>query len=100
MGLVTDIFLPLALAFIMFSLGLSLTLNDFIRIAKQPKDFFVGEQLCIFKFTLLFLMHSKICSVGVSCIFGSDILFVLSPERFKTVFLNFTTLIELSLFNF
>tara|TARA_Y100000817_G_scaffold241939_1_gene193865 strand:+ start:423 stop:1271 length:849 start_codon:yes stop_codon:yes gene_type:complete len=42
MGLITDIFLPLALAFIMFSLGLGLTWADFTRVAKQPKDFFVG----------------------------------------------------------
>ena len=42
MGIITDIFLPLALAFIMFSLGLGLTGADFTRVAKQPKDFFVG----------------------------------------------------------
>ena len=42
MGIVTDIFLPLALAFIMFALGLGLTGADFLRVLKQPKDFFVG----------------------------------------------------------
>ncbi len=42
MGIVTDIFLPIALAFIMLSLGLGLTGADFLRIIKQPKDFFVG----------------------------------------------------------
>ena len=42
MNVVTDIFLPLALAFIMFSLGLGLTGADFLRVIKQPKDFFVG----------------------------------------------------------
>ncbi len=42
MGIITDIFLPLALAFIMFSLGLGLTGVDFTRVAKQPKDFLVG----------------------------------------------------------
>ena len=42
MGIITDIFLPLALAFIMFSLGLGLTGKDFSRVAKQPKDFIVG----------------------------------------------------------
>jgi len=42
MGIITDIFLPLALAFIMLSLGLGLTGSDFARVAKQPKDFFVG----------------------------------------------------------
>ena len=42
MGIITDIFLPLALAFIMFSLGLGLTGSDFTRVAKQPRDFLVG----------------------------------------------------------
>ncbi len=42
MSIITDIFLPLSLAFIMFSLGVGLTAEDFTRVAKQPKDFFVG----------------------------------------------------------
>ena len=42
MGIVTDVFLPLASAFIMFALGLGLTGNDFLRVFKQPKDFFIG----------------------------------------------------------
>ena len=42
MSIITDIFLPLALAFIMFALGLGLTGADFLRVLKQPKDFFVG----------------------------------------------------------
>ena len=42
MNIVTDVILPLALAFIMFVLGLGLTGNDFLRVIKQPRDFFVG----------------------------------------------------------
>ena len=42
MGIITDVFLPLALAFIMFALGLGLAGADFLRVTKQPKDFFVG----------------------------------------------------------
>ena len=42
MGVVAEVFLPLALAFIMFGLGLGLTFDDFARVAKQPKDFIVG----------------------------------------------------------
>ena len=42
MGIITDIFLPLALAFIMFALGLGLTGADFLRVLKQPKDFLVA----------------------------------------------------------
>ena len=42
MNIVTDVILPLALAFIMFVLGLGLTGADFLRVVKQPRDFFVG----------------------------------------------------------
>ena len=42
MGYVTNIVLPIALAFIMFSLGLGLTVKDFTRLVYQPKDFTVG----------------------------------------------------------
>ena len=41
MGIDT-IILSLALAFIMFALGLGLTGSDFLRVIKQPRDFFVG----------------------------------------------------------
>ena len=40
--MIIDIILPLSLVFIMFSLGLSLTLNDFKNVAQQPKVFAVG----------------------------------------------------------
>lgn len=39
---ITQIFLPLSLAFIMFSVGLELAIEDFKRVAVQPKDFMVG----------------------------------------------------------
>ena len=42
MNIVTDVILPLSLAFIMFVLGLGLTGGDFLRVIKQPRDFFVG----------------------------------------------------------
>ena len=42
MGLVTDVVLPVALAFIMFALGLGLTVGDFARVARQWRDFAVG----------------------------------------------------------
>ena len=43
MNIVTDVILPLALAFIMFVLGLGLTVSDFLRVVKQPRDFIVGS---------------------------------------------------------
>ncbi len=42
MGIVTDVVLPIALAFIMFALGLGLTFDDFARVARRPRDFFIG----------------------------------------------------------
>ena len=42
MNVVTDVILPLALAFIMFALGLGLTGADFLRVIKRPRDFLVG----------------------------------------------------------
>ena len=41
MEIVTKI-APLCLAIIMFSLGLGLTINDFLRVIKYPKNFLVG----------------------------------------------------------
>jgi len=41
-NVITQIFLPLSLAFIMFSVGLELAIKDFKRVAVQPKDFFIG----------------------------------------------------------
>ena len=41
MEIVTKI-APIALALIMLGLGLGLTTQDFVRVLKQPKDFFIG----------------------------------------------------------
>ena len=41
-NIITQILLPLSLAFIMFSVGLELAIEDFKRVAVQPKDFIVG----------------------------------------------------------
>ena len=38
----TQIFLPFSLAFIMFSVGMELTIKDFKRVAVQPKAFLIG----------------------------------------------------------
>ena len=42
MNFVTDVILPLALAFIMFTLGLGLSITDFSNVFKKPKNFLVG----------------------------------------------------------
>ena len=65
---------PLALALIMFGLGLGLTLNDFTRIAKYPKDFLVGlifqlVLLPIIAFLLIKLLNTPIeLAIGVMII--------------------------------
>ena len=41
MGIVTTI-APVALALLMLGLGASLTFQDFLRVFKKPKDFFIG----------------------------------------------------------
>ncbi len=40
--MIIDIFLPLSLVFIMFTLGLGLTVSDFTNIIREPKAFGVG----------------------------------------------------------
>ena len=49
---------PLALALIMLALGLGLTVQDFLRVAKQPKDFLVGLicQLILLPFIAFLLL--------------------------------------------
>ena len=42
MDIVLTLFLPLSLAFIMFSLGLGLTVNDFTNVFARPKAFLIG----------------------------------------------------------
>lgn len=42
MHVIVDVFLPLSLAFIMFSLGVTLTAADFVRVAKAPGAFLLG----------------------------------------------------------
>jgi BASS family bile acid:Na+ symporter len=42
MNFVTDLILPLALAFIMFTLGLGLSITDFSNVFKKPKNFLIG----------------------------------------------------------
>ena len=59
MNIVTDVVLPIALAFIMFSLGLGLSISDFTRIFLKPKEFFVGfvSQLILLPIVALILVY-------------------------------------------
>ena len=59
MGIVTDVILPLSLAFIMFSLGLGLSLSDFTRVFFKPRDFLIGLffQLIILPIVALIIVY-------------------------------------------
>ena len=70
MNIVTDLFLPLALAFIMFSLGLGLTGVDFLRVIKQPKDFFVGAVSQIILLPVVALILVKIWPISPELAIG------------------------------
>ena len=70
MNAITDIFLPLALAFIMFALGLGLTGADFLRIIKQPKDFFVGAISQIILLPIIAFLLVKIWPISPELAIG------------------------------
>ena len=54
-NVIVDVILPVSLAFIMFSLGIGLTMDDFSLIFREPKAFGVGivNQMVV----LLSLIH-------------------------------------------
>lgn len=56
MNLLIVFFLPLAVGIIMLSLGLCLTVQDFLRVARQPKIFIIGLNCQIVLFPLLALL--------------------------------------------
>jgi len=70
MGIVIDVFLPLALAFIMFALGLGLTGNDFLRVVKQPRDFFVGALSQIILLPIIAFILVKIWPIAPELAIG------------------------------
>ena len=61
-----DVFLPLSLAFIMFSLGLGLTIADFTRVVRLPKAFAIGAKASLIEVSEIRsssqIMHSPPCS--------------------------------------
>ncbi len=57
---VTQILLPLILAFIMFSMGLALAIDDFKKVAQFPKAFFIGAFLQIVSLPLLAFLIAKL----------------------------------------
>jgi len=70
MNIVTDVILPLALAFIMFVLGLGLTGADFLRVVKQPRDFFVGAFSQIILLPIIAFILVQIWSIAPELAIG------------------------------
>tara|TARA_B100001123_G_C15036017_1_gene917403 strand:- start:78 stop:929 length:852 start_codon:yes stop_codon:yes gene_type:complete len=70
MNIVTDVILPLALAFIMFVLGLGLTSADFLRVIKQPRDFFVGAASQIILLPVIAFILVKIWPIAPELAIG------------------------------
>jgi len=70
MNIVTDVILPLALAFIMFVLGLGLTGGDFLRVIKQPRDFFVGALSQIILLPIIAFILVKIWPIAPELAIG------------------------------
>lgn len=69
--LLIDILLPISLAFIMFGMGITLTLNDFTRILKYPKAILIGlsVQLIVLPLVayllIIFFNLEAILAIGV-----------------------------------
>jgi BASS family bile acid:Na+ symporter len=53
---IARVFLPISLAMIMFSMGLTLALPDFVRLVQQPRDFLVGAIMQIIAFPIIAFM--------------------------------------------
>jgi len=70
MNIVTDVILPLALAFIMFVLGLGLTGSDFLRVIKQPRDFLIGALSQIILLPIIAFILVKIWPIAPELAIG------------------------------
>ena len=63
---------PLALAIIMFGLGLGLTLNDFLRVIKIPRDFIVGFICQVILLPIIAFILIKIIPMPLEIALGND----------------------------
>ena len=61
---------PLALAIIMFGLGLGLTLNDFLRVIKIPRDFIVGFICQVILLPIIAFLLIKIIPMPIEIALG------------------------------
>ena len=61
---------PIALALIMLGLGMSLTIQDFLRVIKMPKDFLIGFICQIIVLPLVAFILIKILNTPVELAIG------------------------------
>ena len=61
---------PIALAIIMFGLGLGLTVSDFLRVIKLPKDFFTGFICQVILLPIIAFILIKIIPIPVEIALG------------------------------
>jgi len=78
MNILTQVLLPLILAFIMFSMGLSLVIDDFKKIAQYPKAFFIGLILQIVSLPLLGFLVAKVWTsqFGLEPIYAAGLILI------------------------
>ena len=76
MGVLTEVFLPVSLAFIMFSMGLALTVDDFKRVVVQPKAFAVGALAQVILLPIVSYVVVRLWSVDSAVAVGVMILAV------------------------
>jgi len=69
MGIVTTI-APIALALLMLGLGASLTVTDFLRVLKNPKDFFIGFVCQLFVLPLVAYLLVILLKVPIELALG------------------------------
>ena len=61
---------PICLAIIMFGLGLGLTISDFTRVVKKPRDFFVGFICQVILLPIIAFLLIQIISLPVEIAMG------------------------------
>jgi len=61
---------PIALAFIMLGLGLGLTINDFLRVVKIPRDFLVGFLCQVILLPIIAFILIKIIPMPIEIALG------------------------------
>lgn len=72
--MILDIALPLSLAFIMFSLGLGLTVQDFVRVFETPRAFITGALCQLVALPLIALALVSVAGLSPALSFGVMIL--------------------------